>query len=89
MTGKLGTDHTLKHVAEELAVEFKKRAPVRANADLFTKVQELERENARLKNQPLLTPKCKAAPKSAASAARGSGKGSNKGSTKKKQSTSE
>ena len=62
---------TLKHVAEELAVEFKKRAPVRANAALFSRLQELEIENAALRRPSSTStpPGRRATPKSTACAA--------------------
>ena len=76
---------TLKHVAEELAVEFRKRAPVRANAALFSRIQELEIENASLKrpSSASTTPGRRVTPKSSARAPTSSDK-SGKGSTKRR-----
>ena len=79
---------TLKHVAEELAVEFRKRAPVRANAALLGRLQELEIENAALKRPSSTStpPGRKAIPKSSASVPTSSDK-SGKGSTKRSSRT--
>ena len=76
---------TLKHVAEELAVEFRKRAPVRANAALLGRLQELEIENAALKRPSSTStpPGRKATLKSSASVPTSSDK-SGKGSTKRR-----
>ena len=59
---------TLRRVAEEVAVEFRKRSPVGANAALFSRLQELEIENAALKrpSSAPTPPGRKATPKSSA-----------------------
>ena len=42
---------TIKFLAESLATQFRKHAPTKANQDLLTRVQALERENASLKSR--------------------------------------
>eukprot|EP00439_Symbiodinium_sp_Y106_P074366 s2100_g14.t1 len=43
--------NTMKKLAEDIVKEFRKKAPVQANQNLLTRLQQLESENARLKGQ--------------------------------------